>query len=184
MAVNIKLTPEQQKYAVAAVLLLGGGGFAYVRYFWLPVSEKIAETKKQIDEIQGKIDKAKGQAVKLDQIKRDLVRLNSEALEAERKLPKTPDLAGVIDVVTEISRSNNLKIQIFSAGAAKAQAHFIETSYTLTATASFHELGRFLAAISLEERIFNVRGITYGAPDGEGKMAVTFQLVSYQYNKG
>lgn len=181
MAVNIKLTPEQQKYVVAAVLLLGGGGFAYVRYFWLPVSEKIAETKKQIEEIEAKITKAKGQAVKLDKIKKDLAQLNADALEAERKLPKTPDLAGVIDVITALSRSSNIKIQVFSAGVSKSQAHFIETSYTLTASASYHELGRFLAAISLEERIFNVRGITYGAVDTEGKMAVTFQLVSYQY---
>ncbi|MBI3300028.1 MAG: type 4a pilus biogenesis protein PilO [Elusimicrobia bacterium] len=178
---NIKLTPDQQKYLAVGVLVLFGGGFAYVKYFWLPISEKISETKKQIEETEGKINKAKSQAVRLNKIQKDLERLNTEALEAEKRLPKVNDLAGVIDVITAIARRYSFKIQTFSAGSPRPQAHFIETSYSLTGKASFHELGRFLAAISVEERIFNVRGITYGTPDSEGKMGITFQLVSYQY---
>lgn len=181
MAVNIKLTPEQQKYLVAAVLLLGGGGFAYVRYFWLPVSEKIAETKKSIGEIEAKIAKAKGQAIKLDKIKKDLLDLEAEALAAEKKLPTTSDLPGVVDLVAAVSRAYNLKIEKISAGSTKPAGLFQETAYTLTGSASFHDLGRFLAAISLEERIFHVRDISYGAPDGQGKMAVSFQLISFTY---
>ena len=40
---------------------------------------------------------------------------------------------------------------------------------------------RFLAAVALEERIFNVKDINYPAADPLGDMTVTFTLLSYQY---
>lgn len=181
MAVNIKLSKEQQQYLAVAVLVLGGGGFAYIKYFWLPVSAKIAETRAKIEEVEGKISKAKNQAVRLNKIQKELEELNIAALEAEKRLPKTQDLPAVIDTVTALSRRYNLKLVTFTPGGSKPQAHFIETTYLLTGSASFHELGRFLAAVALEERIYNVRAVTYGAPDAEGKMNVSFQLISYQY---
>lgn len=181
MAVNIKLSKEQQQFLAAAVLMLGGGGFAYVKYFWLPVSEKIAETRAKIEEVEGKISKAKTQAVRLNKIQKELEDLSVAALEAEKRLPKTQDLPAVIDTVTALSRRYNLKLLTFTPGASKPQSHFVETSYAITASATFHELGRFLAAVALEERIYNVRGITYGAVDAQGRMAVSFQLISYQY---
>jgi type IV pilus assembly protein PilO len=181
VAVNIKLSKEQQQYLAVAVLFLGGGGFAYFKYFWLPVSAKIDETRAKIEEVEGKIAKAKNQAVRLNKIQKELEELNVAALEAEKRLPKTQDLPAVIDTVTALSRRYNLNLLSFTPGGSKPQAHFIETSYAIAATASFHELGRFLAAVALEERIYNVRAITYGTPDAQGRMSVTFQLISYQY---
>ena len=40
---------------------------------------------------------------------------------------------------------------------------------------------RFLAAIALEERIFNVKDVMYPAAGGDGEMTVTFTLLTYQY---
>ena len=178
---TIKLSKEQQQYLAVAVLVLGGGGFAYIRYFWLPVSTKISETRAKIEAVEGKIAKAKNQAVRLNKIQKELEELNIAALEAEKRLPKSQDLAAVIDTVTALSRRYNLKLTSFTPGASKAQTHFVETSYAIVGSASFHELGRFLAAVALEERIYNVRMITYGALDAEGRMSVTFQLISYTY---
>lgn len=181
MAVNIKLSKEQQQYLAVAVLFLGGGGFAYIRYFWLPVSARIAETRTKIEEVEGKIAKAKNQAVRLNKIQKELEELNVAAVEAEKRLPKAQDLPAVIDAVTALSRRYNLTLLTFTPGPSKAQAHFIESTYAVSAKASYHELGRFLAGVALEERIYNVRNVTYGSPDPDGRMSVTFQLVSYQY---
>jgi Tfp pilus assembly protein PilO len=51
----------------------------------------------------------------------------------------------------------------------------------MTVRGRFHDIGRFLAAIALEERIFNVRDIAFPSPAGDGTMVVTFTLVTYQY---
>lgn len=181
MAVNIKLTKQQQQIIAVAVLFIGGGGFAYVKYFWLPVSQKISDTKAAIEATEAKIAKAKNQAVRLEKIKKELAELNERALEDEKRLPRTVDLPAVIDTVSSLTRRYNFSLASFSAGVAKPQAHFIETVYSVSGKATYHDLGRFLAAIAIEERIFNVRNIVYGTPDGAGVMTIQFQLVSYQY---
>ena len=80
-----------------------------------------------------------------------------------------------------LAQANHVAIQTFSPGPQKSQQYFNELSYPMTVKGSFHNIGRFLAAIALEERIFNVKDVVYPAADGNGEMTVTFTLLAYQY---
>jgi len=52
----------------------------------------------------------------------------------------------------------------------------------MTVKGGYHSVGRFLAAVALEERIFNVKNVMYSEPLAKtGEMQVTFTLISYQY---
>lgn len=178
---NIQLTKQQQQALVLAVLFLGGGGFAYIKYFWLPTSEKIEKTKAEIKTTEDKINKAKSQAVRLPKIQKEIETLNEQAIEAEKRLPKGRDLPAVITAVSMLARKYNVQLNSFTPGGQKSEQYFIEHPYQLSVKASYHDMGRFLAAIALEQRIYNVRTVNYGAPDGQGKASVTFTLVAYQY---
>lgn len=180
MAINIKLSKQQQQYLVFAVMLLGGGGYAYVKYFWMPTSQKTHETEEKIQQVNSKIQKAQRKALKLDEINRQLAELNEMAIEAEKRLPKKQNLPVVIELITDLTRRYNAELSSFSPGKTTKRAHFIEVGYKVNIKVSYHDLGRLLAAIALEERIFNVRGVTYSKPS-QGKMTVSFQLISYQY---
>ena len=114
---NIELTKEQQQYLVFAVLVIGGGGFSYVKYFWLPTSEKIKETAAKIEEVDKKIQKAQRQAGRLNKIKTQLAQLNEEAEKVEKQLPKDLDLPGVIDTVSNLAKKNAVLISSFGAPA-------------------------------------------------------------------
>jgi len=47
----------------------------------------------------------------------------------------------------------------------------------VTVKGQFHNIGKFLAALSLEERIFNVSNVIYSEPvAGSGEMNVSFYL--------
>ncbi len=183
---KIELTKEQQQAAVLAVLFIGGGGFAYVKYFWGPTSEKITETTKKIEAVESKIQKAQRQAGRLNKIKKQLVKLNQEAEKVERKLPKDLDLPTVIDTISNLARRHNVEIKTFGQPNSTTRAHFKEFSFSLSINATYHNLGRFLAAIALEERIFNSREVSFTPggsvnKSGETQLGVSFQLVSYIY---
>jgi len=178
---KIQLTKKQQQTLALAALLVCGGGYAYIRYFWLPISRVIEKKAADIKDIEAKIDKAKSQAVRLPKIQKEIETLNEQAIEAEKRLPKSRDLPAVIITMAALARQCGVELKSISPGGLTMQQYFIEVPYQISARGRYHDIGRFLAAIALEQRIFNVRNVNYGAPDPEGKLVVNFNLISYQY---
>lgn len=180
---KIKLSKQQQQAIVAGVLILGGFGYSYFTFFWNPVSQKIAEAKKEIEEVDAKIEKATRQAARLPRLEKDLVDLNQQAVEAERRLPKKKSTPDILVTVTELAAKSHVILTNFTPGGTSgAKGTFNELNYPITVKGTFHNIGRFLASLSLEERIFNVQNVNYGAAsDATGEMTVTFTLISYQY---
>lgn len=182
MAAKIKLSKEQTQYLVAGAVMLGAFGFIYIKFFWAPISKSIAETRAKIEETTGKIDKAKTQAARLPRIQAELVTLNEQAIEAEKRLPKSNSVPEILVTLTTLAQKYNVDIMAFSPGSKSTKEFFIELQYPISLKGSYHNIGRFLAAVSLEERIFNVSNVNFGAAAADsGVMSITFTLVSYQY---
>ena len=178
---KIKLSKEQQKAIAAAVMFLGGFGYIYISFFWMPTSAKIKDTKAKIDEVQGKIDKATRQAGRLPKLEQELVALNEQAIEAERRLPKAKSVPDILLRMSALAKKYRVDLTKFAPGGEVGKQFFAELNYPITIVGSYHDVGIFLAAIALEERIFNVQNVMYGAPGADGKMTVSFTLVGYQY---
>jgi Tfp pilus assembly protein PilO len=183
--INIKLSKQQQQILIGGGIGLIAGGFCYIHFFWMPISDKIADADKNITEIEAKIDKLKGVAGRLTQLQAQLEVLNQQAQDLEKRLPKKKSTPDILVTISELAENYNVNLMSFTPGAAPAKGgspYFTELPYPLTVKGKFHDIGKFLAAVSLEERIFNVRDVSYGTPsDDNGQMQVTFTLISYQY---
>ena len=179
---NIKLTKQQQQYLVAGVVMLGAIGYCYVTFFWLPISEQIADVEKKTKEVEDKIEKAQRQAARLPRLQAELEELNKQAAESERRLPKKKSVPDILVTVSELADKYHVVLLNFTPGGQATKQFFNELSYPISVKGTFHNVGKFLAAISLEERIFNVQNVVYGDASGDmGEMTVTFTLLSYQY---
>ena len=177
----IQLSKQQQQSLGAGAFLLVIGSVIYVKFFWLPISQKMTDLSDQTAQIDLKISKANAQASRLQRLQTELATLNQQAVEAERRLPKTKAGPDVLVSLSSLAQQNRVNIQTFSPGPQKSQQYFIELSYPMAVKGSFHDIGRFLAAVALEERIFNVKDVVYPAAGGDGEMTVTFTLLTYQY---
>jgi type IV pilus assembly protein PilO len=178
----IKLTKEQQQYLVAGVIMTGAFSFIYIKFFWLPISKHIAETEAKIADTQAKIDKATQQAARLPRIQAELAQLNQQALEAEESLPKTNSVPEILVRVTALAQKYGVEVMTFTPGAKSSREYFIELQYPLAIKGSYHNLGRFLAAIALEERIYNVVNVNYGGATADSPVqSISMTLISYQY---
>lgn len=177
----IQLSKKEQQYvgagAIGVLLLLA----AYVQFFWLPISAAKAEAREKIAQIEAKIDKARKQASRLDQLRLDLEALNKQAAQAELRLPRTKDVPNMLLTLSALAQKQRVSVVSFSPGPIREQQYFRELNYPVSIKGTYHNVGRFLAALALEERIFNVQSVSYPAPDGLGEMTVTFTLLSYQY---
>jgi Tfp pilus assembly protein PilO len=179
----IQLSKQQQQYLGAGAVLFVVGAFVYVKFFWLPISQKMADLTEQIAQIDVKISKATAQASRLQRLNLDLATLKQQAVEAERRLPKTKSVPDVLVTLSNLAQQNRVLIQTFAPGPQKVlpQQSFIELSYPMTVKGTYHSIGRFFAAVALEERIFNIRSVVYPAASGDGEMTVSFTLLTYQY---
>jgi type IV pilus assembly protein PilO len=177
----IQLTKQQQQYAaVGAVLSIALAG-VYVKFFWLPISQAKSEAREKIEQVNAKITKAKQQAARLKRLQDEIASLNQQAVEAEKRLPKTKSVPDILVTLSNLAHKNRVAIVSFTPGAQRPQQYFIELAYPVSIRGSYHNIGRFLAAVALEERIFNVRDVNYPGAAGDGEMTITFTLISYQY---
>ncbi|OGR88266.1 MAG: hypothetical protein A3J74_01560 [Elusimicrobia bacterium RIFCSPHIGHO2_02_FULL_57_9] len=179
--VNLKLTKQQMQYIAAGLVILAAGGFMYINYFWLPTSQKIGEANEKIKEIEAKIEKATRQAARLPRLEAELIQLDEQAREAERRLPKKKSVPDILVTVSALADKSQVTLLRFAPGPQANKQFFIELAYPVAVRGSFHNIGRFLASVALEERIFNVQNVNYGAPNESGELQVTFTLISYQY---
>ena len=178
----IQLSKQQQQYLGAGAFLFIIGSVVYVKFFWLPISQKMADLTEQISQIDLKISKANAQASRLQRLQTALATLNQQAAEAELRLPKTNSVSDILITLSSLAQQNRVTLINFSPGPPQSsKGAFIELSYPMSVKGSFHSIGRFFAAVALEERIFNFKDVVYPSAGGDGEMTVTFTLLTYQY---
>ncbi len=177
----IQLSKQQKQYAAAGAFMAVALGFVYMKFFWLPIAAAKTQAREKIEQIEAKIVKAKQQAARLKRLQDEIAGLNERAIEAEKRLPKSKSVPDILLAISALAQKHRVQIQTFSPGPQKSQQYFIELAYPLTVKGSFHSIGRFLAAVALEERIFNVKDIVYPSAGSDGEMTVTLILLSYQY---
>lgn len=177
----IQLTNQQKQYAAAGAVLAVVLGGVYAKFFWLPISRAKAEAREKIEQVNAKIAKAKQQAARLKRLQDEIASLNQQAVEAEKRLPKTKSVPEILVTLTTLAQKSRVRVASFTPGATRPQQYFIELTYPVAIKGRYHDIGRFLAAVALEERIFNVKDVNYPGGGGDGEMTVTFTLISYQY---
>ncbi|MBI5625292.1 MAG: type 4a pilus biogenesis protein PilO [Elusimicrobia bacterium] len=176
-----KLTKQQQQMIAVGVVCVGGLGFLYVKFFWLPTSARIVAAETVIADLEKKIKTAKETAARRPQIEADLATLRTAAQEAEKRLPKTKSVPDILVTAQGLAKKHSVSLTSFSPGAQKAQQYYTELTYQLQVRGGYHSIGKFLAGLALEERLYNVSNVVYAAPDDKGQMQVSFILTSYQY---
>jgi len=181
----IKLTKQQQQALAAGVLGLGAFVYCYVQFFWLPISKKTVKIKTEVETLTRDIQTAQRQAARLPDLEKQLVSLNERKIEAEKRLPKTKLVTDILVTLGSLGARHGVMLLSFSPGSSKAQQYFVEFHFPVRVRGTFHNIGKFLAALALEQRLYNVFNVSYPEPVGiAGEMQVTFDLVSYQYREG
>ena len=181
----IKLTKRQQQRLAAGALGLGVFIYCYLQFFWLPVSKKTRGIQTQIEGLSRDIQAAKNQAARLDELNKQLVRLNERKIEAEKRLPKNKSVPDILVTLDALGAQYNVFLLSFAPGTSAAQQYFTEFRFPVSVRGTFHNIGRFLAALALEQRLYNVYDVKYPEPAAAtGEMQAGFTLVAYQYKEG
>jgi type IV pilus assembly protein PilO len=179
---KIQLTKEQVTQLAAGVFFGGIFLYGYLSYFWLPLGKKIDAENKKVAEITADIGNAKAQKAKYKNLEAKLAELQSEKDAAQKKLPRERKLPELIRTITDLSKKYNIKVQSISQPGASQVEYFMKVSYNLSITGNYHNVGRFLTALGIQERILASENLSIQGTGGENSVSATFTLVAYQYN--
>jgi type IV pilus assembly protein PilO len=184
---KIELTKAQQQLLAAAVIGVAGLGYVYYQFFWAPIALSINDTQADIERIETDLAKARSRADTLEGLKKKIVDLNQQMVEAEKRLPKKKEVANIVETLNGLGKQNHVNLLSIVPGPTTSQQYFVEVPYTITLEGSYHTTARFMAAMAISERIFHERGLSMSAKTG-GESSFTLQanftLVAYQYREG
>ena len=180
---KIQLTKEQVGQVVAGALFTGLFLYVYLFYFWLPTAKTIDLSTKKVASMESDISKAKMQKAKYKNLEAKLASLRAEKEAAEKKLPRERKLPDLLRTITTLSRKYKVSVvSITPAGSAQVE-YFTRVSYNIALKGNYGDVGRFLTALGLEERIMTSENlIITGTPGSETSLSAQFVLVAYQYN--
>lgn len=181
---KIQLTKEQMVAIAAGVLFGGLLIYAYLTYFWLPLSKTITENSQKIASMESDINNAKIQKAKYKDLESKLESLKLEKEAAQKKLPKDRKFPDLLRTITDLSKKYKVSVKFINPSASSKEAYFIKVSYQLSMSCDYHSLGRFMTALGLEERILAMENLTItGTPGADTSVSASFTLVAYQYNE-
>jgi type IV pilus assembly protein PilO len=180
---KINLTKEQITQIVAGVVFGGVFVYFYLFYFWVPISKKIDVNQKKVASMEADINKAKMQKAKYKDLTAKLQQLQADKEAAQKKLPHERKLPDLLRTITTLSRKYHINVLNITPNGSAPVEYFTRNAYSITMKGNYHDVGRFLTALGLEERIMTSENMSMSATNGaETSVSVSFTLVAYQYN--
>jgi len=177
-----KPVPKEQKVALAIIGIIGLYMF-YTRAY-APQGKQIKELKKKIESNCKKIEDIKIKIRRMAQIEAEFEKLKGRVKEAEKKLPKSEELPGLIRRITDIGKKYNIEIDNLQIGSLVSKQYYQEHLYNFRIKANYHKIAQFFTDVCQEERIMTVRDIRLtpvSADKESGELEGTFVLVVYTY---
>ena len=180
---KIQLTKEQMAQ-IGAGLVIGGVFIGlYVFYFWIPYAKKIEENTAKVEAIKRDIDNAERQKAKFKDLEGKLESLRQEKEAAVKKLPSEKRIPDLIRTVTRLSRKYRVNVMAINPLGQTKVEYFTKVSYQISIRGNYHDIGRFLTALGLEERILTSENLVItGTANPDSSASGTFVLAAYQYN--
>ena len=171
---------------VATLLLWAVIGYGFSSFLIGPINSEIAKSEKEKKDLEQKLSVAEARAQQLNKIQKEMADLQVEVAEFEKQLPRNRDLPPLLRTISHKAEAFGITLSNFSPGKPVSKGLYDEISYAISATASFHSLGRFLTAIGKGDRLFAVRNLTLSPmqskTDPSKSVSTSFTLIAFKYH--
>lgn len=138
-------------------ILIAGLNFGFYKYLFTPLVERKKSLKSDLEQIKKEYQESVSRTARLPKLQEEIAVLNQEILEVEKKLPKNKDVPSLIRLLSKKMDSHNVSWTRLAPGNQTNKDYYIEHTYTIPFSATYHNLATFLTEIGQLERIFSTR---------------------------
>ena len=148
---------QLQQLIIILPIILIAGIISYYKFLLAPLNEKKRILNTELENIRQEYETSKGRAMRLKSLEQEIVGLNLEIAEMQKKLPPNKDIPSLIRLLSKRMEHYNIVWKSLNPGTQTAKDYYIEHTYTIPFSATFHDLAKFLVEIGQMERIFATR---------------------------
>ncbi len=138
------------------VLLIGG----FVWLCYLPLTEDIQRTEKEIRDLEHKINLAKIQIKKLPELKEKEAELTQAFKNALRLLPNKREIPTLLAGVSQLGVNSQLQFKLFSPGKEETKEFYVEIPVSIEVSGRYRDLALFFHRVGKMARIVNIVNIS------------------------
>lgn len=131
--------------------------FGYYKYLLSPLNMKNAEIIKELDGIKKEYQQSLGRVARLSKLQQEIAVLDEEIKVMQKKLPPTKDIPGLLRLLAKRLEHYGIRWTRIVPGQQSQKDYYVEQTYTIPFSCSYHTLARFLAEVGQMERIFATR---------------------------
>jgi len=162
------------------LFLILGGGFFYLIY--MPKSGKVTELKKNYDEIENKLVKARASAKNLKRFKKQLEEAQVKFRLALQLLPDKKEIPNLLEGISNSGKDSGLEFISFRPGQEVSKDFYAEIPVNITVNGGYHNLAMFFDRVARLSRIVNILNISIRDPKGaEGVLNATCVATTYRF---
>ena len=177
-----KPIPKEQKILLGVLAV--AGVYMFITKVYIPQETEIKKLQEEIDKTNKTIANIKVKIARMDQLEADYELLKASVADAEKKLPRSEELPGLIRGITSLGTKHGIEIDNMRIGNVSTMEYYKAHFYNFSVVASYHKIAQFFSDVCQEERIMSVNNIMFSpGTDSAGKVSltVTFKLVVYAY---
>jgi len=167
----------------AGTFILLTAAFTYLVY--LPKTEKKATTTSSIEDLNGKLNRAKVQRKKLPKIRAEKESVDLQFAAALKLLPNEKEIPQLLTKITELGTDSNLDMSTFVPRKARTQGFYAEIPISLKIRGTYHDIAVFFEKVGSMERIMNIQNVKMNPASARSTMLnVTCDAITYTFIKG
>jgi type IV pilus assembly protein PilO len=149
-----------------AVLAVLGGYFLY----WQGQYESLEEGERQEQKLREEFTLKVGQAVNLDELKRQKEKVDQYVVQMEKQLPGKAEMAALLSDINNAGTGRGLSFELFKPSRVDVKEYYAEQPIELRVNGSYHDLGAFAGDLAGMARIVTLNNISLDTkPKESGK---------------
>jgi type IV pilus assembly protein PilO len=159
------------------------GVVAGLWFFWLStldesLTAEMAKEQTLKEEYRSKL----GQAINLDELKRQLEQVRQYVVQLEKQLPSKAEMDELLSNINQAGVARNLQFEYFKPGQVIVREYYAELPIALKISGTYHDIGRFASDIAHFSRIVTFGDASISAAKERGQTLILEGIArTYRY---
>ncbi|MFH1076830.1 MAG: type 4a pilus biogenesis protein PilO [Pseudomonadota bacterium] len=161
------------------VVVLLALGFYY--FFYSPKLQELAQLNSEYDRLQGELDKARNEAKRLVQLKKDLEKAEIELKMVLQLLPDKKEIPQLLETITTAGKMVGLDFILFQPENETMKGFYAEIPITIKVLGTYHNVALFFDQISKLPRIVNIFDVAMDSQKNNETITLSTSCVAKTY---